>query len=288
LRQAKVGAPAQGSPLIRSLLWFPWLAILLIITGLAVCLACSQLLSSNSYTGSPKAAIIDQLHSSQPNDELITQVTQDLEVYGFTVDVYQGNDVTVDLYRKLPKYGYKLIIFRAHSGLIEAEGQKRLKTAIFTNEPYSSKKYLAEQLNHKLPMVRVGEDKAFFFGIDSKFVMESMKRQFEDTVVIIAGCSCLYFDDMAQAFINKGASVYLAWDRSVDANYVDAASAYLVRRLCTEGVTIKEAVSSTMIEKGRDPTYHATLKYFPPESGDKTLKQLISTVPQCHDTSINR
>jgi len=263
LRQAKVGAPAQGSPLIRSLLWFPWLAILLIITGLAVCLACSQLLSSNSYTGSPKAAIIDQLHSSQPNDELITQVTQDLEVYGFTVDVYQGNDVTVDLYRKLPKYGYKLIIFRAHSGLIEAEGQKRLKTAIFTNEPYSSKKYLAEQLNHELPMVRVGEDEPFFFGIDSKFVMESMERQFEDTVVIIAGCSCLYFDDMAQAFINKGASVYLAWDRTVNADYVDKATAYLVRELCTEGVTLKEAVNRTMVEKGKDPTYSATLKYLP-------------------------
>jgi len=276
LRQAKVGAPAQGSPLIRSLLWFPWLAILLIITGLAVCLACSQLFSSNSYTGSPKATIIDQLHSSQPNDELITQVTQDLEVYGFTVDVYQGNDVTVDLYRKLPKYGYRLIIFRAHSGLIGAEGQKkRLKTAIFTNEPYSSKKYLAEQLNHELPMVRVGEDEPFFFGIDSKFVMESMERQFEDTVVIIAGCSCLYFDDMAQAFINKGASVYLAWDRTVNADYVDKATAYLVRELCTEGVTLKEAVNRTMVEKGKDPTYSATLKYLPLENGNKSLKQLI-------------
>ena len=275
MRQAKVGGPAQGGPLIRSLPWFPWLATLLIITGLAACPACSQLFSSNSYMGPPKATIIDQLHSSQPNDDLITQVSQDLEIYGFTVDVYRGSDVTVDLYRKLPEYGYKLIIFRAHSGLIEAEGQKRLKTAIFTNEPYSPKKYLAEQLNHELPMVRVGEDEPFFFGIDSKFVMESMESQFEDTVVIIAGCSCLYFDDMAQAFINKGASVYLAWDRTVNADYVDEAFAYLIRELCTEGITLKEAVNKTMLEEGKNPTYRATLKYFPLGKGDETLRQLI-------------
>jgi hypothetical protein len=252
------------------------LAILLIIAGLAVVFpACSQLFSSNSHTEQAKAAIIDQLYSTQPNEDFIAQVSQALENYGFSVDIYRGDEVTVDLYRRLPQYGYKLIIFRAHSGLIKAEGQEGLKTAIFTNEPYSRKKYLTEQLNYMLPMVRVSKGEPFFFGIDSKFVTESMDGRFADTVVIIAGCSCLYFNDMAQAFICKGASVYLAWDRTVDADYVDEASTYLIRELCQDSLIVKKGVNRTMAEKGRDPTYRSSLRYFPLQSGDKTLKQLI-------------
>ena len=275
MRRQKIVRLFQGKLFFKGLPWNLGLAIISVIAGIVVFPSCFQPLSSTISTEQTKTTIIDQLCSAQPNEDFIAQVSQALEIYGFTVDVYRGSDVTVDLYRKLPEYGYKLIIFRAHSGLIEAEGQKGLKTAIFTNEPYSHKKYLAEQLNHMLPMVRVRVGEPFFFGIDSKFVMESMERQFEDTVIIIAGCSCLYFDDMAQAFIYKGASVYLAWDRAVNADYVDEAFAYLIRELCTEGITLKEAVNKTMLEEGKDPTYRATLKYFPLGKGNKTLRQLI-------------
>lgn len=253
---------------------FSWLVILLIITGLAVCPACSQPSSPNEPTEQLKAAIIDQLYSTQPNDDFTTQVSQDLKAYGFIVDIYRGGNVTVDLYKKLPEYGYKLIIFRAHSGLIQSREQRIIKTAIFTDELYSRTKYLSEQANHVLPMVRVREGKPFYFGIDSKFVMKSMDGWFDNTGVIVAGCSCLYLDDMAQAFIHKGASVYLAWDNAVDTDYVDEATAYLVRELCKDS-TVEEAVEKTVMEKGRDPTYSATLRYFPLQSGNKTLKQLI-------------
>ena len=274
MRQLKVDRLFHQAKLLPQS--FLWLVILLVITGLITVFAACSPSSSNKLTRQPKTAIIDQLYSTQPNGGFITEVSQALENYGFAVDVYRGAEVTVDLYRRLPKYGYKLIIFRAHSGLIRAEGQKRLKTAIFTNEPYSRKKYLTEQLNYMLPMVRVKEGEPFFFGIDSKFVTESMDGRFDDTLVIITGCSCLYFNDMAQAFICKGASVYLAWDRTVDADYVDEASTYLIRELCQDGLIVKKAVNRTMAEKGRDPTYRASLRYFPLQSGDKTLKQLIS------------
>lgn len=275
MKQPEIAKLFQGKLLKKGLPWFSWVIILLIITGLTTIFSACSPSSSNSHTGQLKAAIIDQLYSTQPNDDFITQASRDLENYGFTVHVYQGERVTVNLYRKLPKYGYKLIIFRAHSGLIQSRGQKLLKTAIFTNEPYSQTKYLREQLNHELPMVRVRESEPFFFGIDSKFVMESMEGRFDDTVIVVAGCSCFYFNDMAQAFIRKGASIYLAWDRSVDADYVDEANAYLIRQLCMEGTTLKEAVNRTMLEKGKDPTYNATLKHFPPVNCDKTLERLI-------------
>ncbi len=89
---------------------------MLILTSLGLILfgACS---TPNSEVES-KAAIIDQLYDLQPNPAFIEQTTQYLQDYGFEVDLYQGDAVTVDFYRKLPTYGYKLIIFRVHSGLL--------------------------------------------------------------------------------------------------------------------------------------------------------------------------
>jgi hypothetical protein len=35
-----------------------------------------------------------------------------------------------------------------------------------------------------------------------------MEGTFKDTAIIMMGCDCLHFQDMAQAFIEKGASTY--------------------------------------------------------------------------------
>jgi len=77
------------------------------------------------------------------------------------------------------------------------------------------------------------------------------------------GCSGLYIEDMAQAFVQKGATSYMGWDADVSLGYVDEASTYLVKQLCQPSVTIEEAVRSTNQIVGPDPQYEATLKYFP-------------------------
>jgi len=271
-KQAKNGKPPK-----RRLPWFAWLGIAL---GIVAIVAFARTYSSSepvnpNTSGQSTAAIIDQLSAfGHPNQEFIEEITGDLQSYGFRVDLYQGDEVTVDLYRSLPKQGYKLIIFRAHSGLVQAEGQP-LKTSLFTNERYSQTKYVKEQLNGELLEARVDEGDPFYFAIDSKFITESMKGNFNSTFIIVNGCSCLYLDDLAQAFINKGASSYLAWNRTVDVDYVDRATAYLIRQLCTDKVTIEKAVTSTMNVIGPDPKYKAVLKYFPIQSGDEALKELI-------------
>jgi hypothetical protein len=195
----------------------------------------------------------------------------------FKVDIYQGDEVTVELYRTLPEpeYGYKLIIFRAHSGLIGSESKPIMKTCIFTNEAYDLSKYPREQLSEELVQAKVSKGEPFYFAISSKFITNSMKGQFDDTVIIVTGCSCLYTTDLAQAFTQKGASVYLAWDRTVDLDYVDEATTSLIENLCSEELTMKEAVALTMATKGPDPKYKALLKYYPAQSADKTLKELI-------------
>ncbi len=264
--------------LINKLTTKPGLAQLTILALLIISLlslpACNQAynLSSNSL----KAAIVDQLYSLQPNPAFIHQMTQELEDYGFEVDLYQGDEVTVDLYRRLPSYGYKLIIFRAHSGLLGREGEIIKRTSLFTNEPYNQTKHVAEQLSDQLAMARIDENHPWVFGIGAKFVTQSMEGKFDNTVIIMMGCSTLYLDDLAQAFIEKGASTYLGWDASVSLDYVDKATPILVTNLFSKGMTIKEAVDKTMAEVGPDPDYHAYLKYYPAKSGSQTIKELIS------------
>jgi hypothetical protein len=94
-------------------------------------------------------------------------------------------------------------------------------------------------------------------------------------VVIVDGCSCLYEDDLAQAFVQKGASCYLVWDATANLDYVDQATAYLVKQLCVKKVSIANAVANTMKVVGPDPEYGAVLKYYPQQSSSKALKELI-------------
>lgn len=222
-----------------------------------------------------KAAIIDQLCVLQPNQAFLNQITQELEDYGFEVDLYQGDEITVDLYRSLPNLDYKLIIFRAHSGLLSGQGEVVNKTSLFTNEPYSETKHIKEQLSDQLARARIDKNHPYVFSIRDKFITQGMKGEFNNTVIIMMGCSCLHIEDLAQAFIGKGASAYLAWDATVDLGYVDKATPYLMEQLCANNLTVKKAVRNTMNTIGPDPIYGARLKYFPPQSGDKTLEELF-------------
>ena len=106
-----------------------------------------------------------------------------------------------------------------------------------------------------------------------------MEGEFDNTVIIMMGCSCLHLEDLAQAFIDKGASAYLGWNATVDLNYVDEATPYLVRQLCSEELTVREAIHNTMDVIGADPNHGAELQlYYNPAShnGDKTLKELVA------------
>lgn len=223
----------------------------------------------------PRAAIVDQLYSLQPNEGFVEEVTRELEDYGFEVDVYQGDEITVDFYRQLPSYGHKLIIFRAHSGLLAEDEKIIVKTLLFTNEPYSGSTHVLEQIDDRLAMARVDEGYPMVFGIPPKFISESMEKKFDDAVIIMMGCSCLYLTDLAEAFVDKGASVYLAWDASVELDYVDRATLYLTGQLCSGNLTIKEAVNNTMSVIGPDPKHRAVLQYYPSGKGAKTVGELI-------------
>jgi len=226
-----------------------------------------------------RAAIVDQLYASYPNEEFTTRVTEELEDYGFKVDVYQGDAVTVDLYRRLPRYS--LVVFRAHSGPIAPNSRglaSAIGTYLFTNETYSQVKHVGEQLNHEVNSAKVAEGYPLVFAVGPKFITNRMMGNFHDTVVIVGGCACLYNEDLAQAFVSRGASAYLAWNSTVEMDYVDETTISLIKNLCSKKLTVNEAVDLTMATNGRDPKHGALLEYYPRDSGRQTIKELIGGI----------
>jgi hypothetical protein len=269
-KQTKRKAPKKGLP------WFAWLIVALGIAGIIAFVRIYPIgQPSPDSVGELRAVIVDQLSSLQENETFITNVTKELEDYGFEVVLYQGDEITVDFYRQLPTHGYKLIIFRAHSGLLAEDEKVDYRTTLFTNEEYSMAKYVVEQLHDQLVMARVGEGYPMVFGIPPKFIRESMNGKFDDTVVIMMGCSGLFLEDLAEAFVDKDASVYIAWNGTVELYYVDEATPYLIKQLCSGNLTIEEAVDGTMDVIGPDPEHGGGLKYYPLGNGDKTMEELI-------------
>ncbi len=248
---------------------------MVISTVSLLCLIVFNACSMPGPVSGTRAAIVDQLGTHFPNPEFIEQMTCMLEEYGFEVDIYPGDTVTVDLYRQLPEYGYKLIIFRIHSGLLGVDPKVTNRTWLYTNEPYTKTDHLVEQLDDRVTYAKTLEDAPWCFAVSAEFIEKSAKGQFNDTAIIMMGCDGLHFDDVARAFTEKGASIYVAWDASVMLNYVDGATEALIKKLCSEGLTVKEAVARTMNEKGRDPNYDSVLGYYPRQSASQNLNQLI-------------
>ena len=254
----------------------------IIVTVLVVIIAVSSFLIYSSLNPTPnqninpdqtnnptyqlKTAIIDHLSLTAPNQTFKQTATNALKQAGHTVDYYSGEKVNVEFYRNLPTHGYELIILRVHS--TAKYGQ------LFTSEPYSNAKYVHEQLADRVIRCSFYGEPPFYFAISPLFVKFSMNGNFQNTVIIMMGCDGLKNTDMAQAFIEKGAKVYISWSESVLAGHTDQATAHLLKHLLAEKQTIEQAVTETMKEVGPDPEYNSLLIYYPLEVGDQTIEDI--------------
>ena len=195
-----------------------------------------------TYSGPPKAVIIDQLYDELPNDDFHTKTTEYLEKAGFQVDIVTTKDVTIDFYKNLPKMNYKYVIVRTHG----AENSNDV--VLFTGERYTEDKYIQEQLfgqvkkatplleiSYKIdidnsskwivvnetdrymiiPANPVDDTRNDFFAISSELVEHGMNGKFDDTVFILGGCNTLSNPSLAKSLIDRGASVVLGWDNAV-------------------------------------------------------------------------
>jgi len=257
--------------------WLAALSVLFIVApGLLFIIGCSDSGTQTPPIDRPvSAAIIDQLSPMYPNEAFIRDARSELEDCGFTVDIYSGDQITVNFFRTLTSHNYDLIILRAHSGLLGVDPQVTNRVWLFTNEEYNSGRYVPEQLANRLTYGKVTDSGTWVFALSAEFINESVTGEFNNTVVVMMGCSGLYRMDLAEAFVDRGASVYLGWDGSVVLDYVDRATGVLLDKLCSEELTITAVVTETNDQVGFDPQHGARLRYHPVSAYSQTLFDLI-------------
>ncbi len=186
-----------------------------------------------------------------------------------TLDVYTHWNVSVDLYRRLPSLGYRLIILRVHTAAYYRDGRP-VHVALGTGEPFVPHRYVELQLSRKIGALVLLTSDDRYFAVPPEFIESEMEGDFGGAIIVIAGCKGLVTNVTARALVDRGASVVIGWDEDVSAHHTDRATVMLVR-LLAEGRTVEEAVSEVMRVLGPDPQYGARLRWYPQSAGDVRL-----------------
>ena len=227
--------------------------------------------SDGGPQGPPRAVIVDQLELTAPNPDFAEQATELLEAAGYEVDYVPGAEVTVDYYRELPSKGYEIVLLRAHAAGRElSDDAYGDDVSLFTSERVSTK-YAREQRERLVKGVGFNREQMesgeLYFGIPSSFVRERMQGEFEGATVVLMGCDVLRAQNMAEAFVAKGAGAVVGWDAQVSAKHTDAGTLSLLRYLLVDGLSVQEAAAAAMAEVGPDPYYDSVFLSYPPKEG---------------------
>lgn len=217
--------------------------------------------------------IVDQFYND--SSDFTNNLVVFLQSKNITYQLFKDQEVTVDLYRKLPTFGFKLLILRVHCGISEAYEHP---TFMFTTENYSTSKYTYEQLTDQIKpgVLDIASKENPVFSVGPLFVSSSMQGNFNGSLVVISSCYGMYNTLLANSFINKGASGLISWDDLVSLDHTDDGIFLFTRTFIEDGLTVSSSVTSVMQMVGADPTYHSVLEYYPSTSGSETWAQLIS------------
>ncbi len=251
-------------------------------------MACSLLLltavegvrrTARPRAGSPRgeAALLDSLAIEFPNPQLEGEIREALGRVNLSLDVYTHWNVSVDLYRRLPTLGYRLVVFRVHTAAYYREGVP-VHVALGTGEPYSPGRYVDLQVSKRLGALVLLKSDDRYFAVPPEFVRHEMEGGFDGAVLILPGCAGLITNVTAQALVDRGASVVIGWDGDVSVSHSDAAAAALVR-LLADGKTVEEAVNEVMRTLGPDPQYGSRLLWYPRDAGGVRLEGSGAGIP---------
>jgi len=224
--------------------------------------------SSTGHKPLSKVAIVDQLSAYSPDSGFMQKAENVLEQADFSVDIFDPEDVTVNLYASLAGRGYKLIVFRVHAGVNEEV--KGHPVGLFTTESYTQFKYQQEQLNDLVGSAQAFNRTETVFAVTPKFIREKSIVDYDDAIVILMGCFGLYSPDLPQAFMDRGATMIIGWDGLVDLEHTDKATLTLLRLMLLQKMNVEQAVASTMNDIGADSS-GSVLGYLPLERGGFTF-----------------
>ena len=234
------------------------LALFILVVIIVAAVAVFMLRQNGSVQ--PKAVIVDNLAlmpEASSNKDFVENATKILNEVGMDVDYFPLNDVTVNLYRNLGSY--LIVILRVHSGMLGDD------TYLFTSENIQKigkySQYLGKNKNY-LGNACIPATGECFIAVGPSFIRD-FSENFHDSVIIAMGCESLKTTALAEAFIEKGASVFIGWTREVTPEGTDNATLQLLRRFFIENKTVSKAV-----EDLADKSTGAKLDFYPDKAAN--------------------
>jgi hypothetical protein len=203
-----------------------------------------------------KAALVDALYSDFPNDYFTSELNHTLQAAGYSVDVFQGTNVTVDFLKDLPT-GYKLIVLRLHSAPSDSGD-----LYFFTAEPYSVGAHTQEQQSRLVKAAYAREDSQSVFAVNWAFIRVFMEKELNGTLVVAMGCDGTLDEGVIREFKNQGAVGYVGWTGPVSLSHSDTAVLHFVKDLYERDMSFEQAVEDTNRVVGADPTWGARLECY--------------------------
>lgn len=222
-----------------------------------------------------KAAIVDQLSGRIPNPQFIESASGIIRRAGLEVDIFGPESVTVDLYGKLSTHGYGLMLFRVHSG--PNRGEQGQPVGLFTSERYDTSSYVLEQLTDLVSRGWIfNPSEPGLFVVTPNYIRERSVTDYGRAVIILMGCYGIFTRELPQAFIDRGASVVIGWNGSVDLYHTDQAMLKLLETMLLKRMSVSDSVRVVMSEVGPDPKSGSLLGYYPQDRGSLTYSELFS------------
>jgi len=220
---------------------------------------CSQI-QTPSQSPTRAVALIDQLASQYPDPSFVEAVRSETVSFGLRFDYIGPNGATVDYFANLPRYDYSLVIMRIHGSVVGAP-------ILATSEKYKQDSHIAEQIWDRIGAVKIND--TLYFALEAPFVTYEMCGRFPGTMILVMGCDG--FDKaFGDAFVQRGASALIGWDKAVTVAHTDSAFEQLVKLLLAGG-TVSGSVQSVMDSLGPDPQTGSSLGYFPSQAATSTL-----------------
>ena len=211
----------------------------------------------------PVLFILTQNNSSVKSAIIVDSINQEgfktksidlLSSNDYSVEYYSGEEVSVEFLKNIPT-GYDLYIFRVHSTCINN------RTWVFSGEKYQAKSYPILQIAELVHKAKPSQESGYLFAVSPEFIQEYNKDGFKDGIVLMMGCQGLCVNDLADAFCEEGASIYVSWDGNVCLKHTDRAFLSIIESICARKSTILEALDYAQNQIGCDPVYHSSLNY---------------------------
>ena len=268
--------PSKNKLKNKKLVAIPIISVVVIVLVSVVSFTLFQ--APNKF--SLKAAIIDQLGGQFPNATFIETATNILTNAGFNTTYYESQTVNVTFYQELAKQDYGIIILRAHSALRYPNNDT---VDLFTSEEFNNQSY-RQMWNEGY--LSEGEylfeqtSNTTYFAVTPEFI-ENIEGNFPRSIVIAMGCWSLKIDadQMAQAFLDKGAEAYIGWTNIILPKDTDAATTTLLETFVNQGLPLAQAVSQTKTytyQAEGGVTAQTMMTFHPYDKANLTLSKLVA------------